>query len=294
MTQTLRGVLLRLLAMACLASSAALVKYVSTRGVSLVESVFHRQMFAVPVILMWVIATAGLPSLRTARLKAHALRMVVGVSGVAFNLAAIRLLPLAEAITIGFTTPVFATILSALLLKEPTGRHRWGAVMVGFAGVLIVLQPGGGHMSLLGASVGLVGALLGSCVMILLRRLGETEPAATTVFWFSLTSLIPTGMAMPFAAAAHSPAIWSMLILIGMLGGAGQLALTGSLRLAPVAVVAPMDYSSLLWATFYGWLMFSALPAPTTWIGAPLIVATGLYIGWYERRERRAVASVSL
>src|SRR3546814_4097203 len=96
--------------------------------------------------------------------------------------------------TLQFTVPIFATILSALVLREPTGRHRWAAVVLGFAGVLIVVQPGSGAFPLSGALVGLLAALLVAVIAILLRQIGRTEPAATTVLWFSALSLPPLGI----------------------------------------------------------------------------------------------------
>ncbi len=106
----------------------------------------------------------------------------------------------------------------------------------------------------------------------------------TIVFWFSLISMIPLGIALPFVMTPHSLGEWGLLIGLGLLGAVVQLSLTGALRLAPVSVVTPMDYSSLLWSIACGWWFFGTLPAETTWVGAPLIVASGLFIA---RREHR-------
>jgi len=156
-------------------------------------------------------------------------------------------------------------------------------VIAGFVGVLIVAQPWSGHFPLAGAFVGLMAALFVAIVAILLRQIGKTESAGTTVFWFSLLSLPPLGIAYAFQLQPHDAVTWAILIAIGLIGGVGQLALTGSLRFAPVSAVVPMDYSSLIWGTLYGWLIFGAWPTPYTWIGAPVIIASGLYIVWRER-----------
>ena len=202
-----------------------------------------------------------------------------------FTFGAVLLLPLAEATTFQFTVPIFATILGALVLKEPTGWHRWGAVLAGFAGVLIVAQPGSAHIPPLGAMVGLLAALFVAIVAILLRQIGKTEATGTTVFWFSVLS-VPV-LAVPYALQlkAHDPLTWAILVGIGLIGGVGQLALTGSVRHAPVSAVVPMDYSSLIWGTLYGWLLFGMWPSGWTWVGAPVIIASGLYIVWRERRR---------
>ena len=131
-------------------------------------------------------------------------------------------------------------------------------------------------------------------VTVLIRRLGATEPAATTVFWFTTLSLVPTGLAMIGFAQPHDPSTWGLLVGIGLSGGMAQLCLTGSLRFAPVAVVMPMDYTGLVWATLFGWLIFGALPVPTTLVGAPIIIASGLAILWREHRSARATIQTSV
>ena len=129
----------------------------------------------------------------------------------------------------------------------------------------------------------LLGRFLTANVSILVRQMGRTESTATIVFWFSALSLVPLAPLYLFWADWHPAFTWVWLLAIGLLGGAAQFAMTGSLRLGPVSVVVPMDYSSLLWAAALGWLLFGALPAPATWAGAPIIVASGLVIVWRER-----------
>lgn len=277
---------MRLLATALLATMAAMVKLAEHRGAGLAETMFFRQLFAVPIVVAWIAAGPGLASIKTRHFGAHVSRTVVGLVGMVFTFGAVILLPLAEATTLQFTVPIFATILGALVLKEPTGWHRWGAVLAGFAGVVIVAQPGSGNFPLVGALVGLTSALLIAIVAILLRQIGRTESASTTVFWFSVLSLPPLGLVYLFNLQAHDPLTWALLGGIGLVGGAGQLALTASVRFAPVSTVVPMDYSSLIWGVMFGWLLFGALPGPMTWIGAPIIIGSGLYIVYREHRLR--------
>jgi drug/metabolite transporter (DMT)-like permease len=287
------GLMLRLIAILCLASMAALLKLAERHGASLGEILFFRQFFAVGVVVIWLAAGDGLRTIRTTRLWDHTTRTVVGLLGMVCNFGAVLLLPLAEATIFQFTVPIFATLLGALVLGEPTGRHRWAAVLAGFAGVLIVAQPGGSHFPLIGALVALTGALLTSVVSILLRQLGRTESAGTTVFWFSLLSLPPLAIAWLFALKLHDPLTWALLVAVGVVGGIGQIALTAAIRFAPVSTVVTMDYSSLIWSTLYGWLIFDALPTPSTWVGAPVIIASGLYIVWRERRRGQPESPVS-
>lgn len=287
----LGGIGLRLLAMVSLSLMFVLVKYIDAAGIHIVESLFWRQALVLPFLLVWVMATSGLSSLKTRRIGAHGRRMMMGLTGMACNFGAMILLPMAEATTISLSVPIFAVIFAALLLHEATGWQRWSAVIVGFIGVLVVLNPiasfaggfGGEHG--VGTVVALTGAIMTALITIAVRDLGRTENAATIVFWFSLLSMIPLGIALPFVITPHSGEEWLLLVGLGFLGAIVQMSLTGALRLAPVSVVIPMDYSSLLWAIAAGWWFFGTLPADTTWVGAPLIVASGLFIAWREHRR---------
>lgn len=279
---------LRLLAVLLLSTMFATAKVASERGVHLVESLFYRQVIALPLVFLWIALTDGAGAVRTNRIGIHASRAALGITGLALNFGSYILLPLTEATTIGFTMPIFGTILSALLLREATGWHRWTAVLLGFAGVLVMVRPDAGHFPPLGVAVALSAAILTACVSIVLRELGRTERPGVVVFWFTLLSLPPLAIAMPFFGQAHDPVTWGLLIFMGLIGGAAQLCLTGALRWAPVSVVLPMDYSAILWATLIGWFIWNDLPIATTWIGAALIVGSGLYIAWREHiRARR-------
>jgi drug/metabolite transporter (DMT)-like permease len=286
----LAGIALRLLTALLLAVMFALVKLASTRGVNVIESLFYRQCGTAAAATAFVAVGPGFASLKTQRVWAHVGRMALGLSAMGLNFLAFILLPLAEATTIGFSVPIFSVILAALLLGEPTGKWRWGAVGVGFAGVLLIVQPGSGDVPLAGASVALVAALLTASVTIVIRRLGATERAATTVFWFAVSSLVPMGLLMPWFAGPHDLASWGILAGMAVAGGLAQLTLTGALRLAPVALIMPMDYTSLLWAVLLGSWLFGELPSPWTWVGAPIIIGSGLVIVWREHRLHRRAA----
>ncbi|MFS0771693.1 DMT family transporter [Sphingomonas sp. 1P08PE] len=278
---------LRLLSVGLFATMNASIKLAEEHGARLGEILFFRQFGAALLVTAVVASGPGLASIRTTRIGAHVSRAIVGTISMAFTFAALLALPLAEATTINFTTPIFATVLGALVLGEATGWRRWSAVALGFGGVLIVLQPGGHAIPLYGAACGIVAALLTAVVFILLRQIGRTERAQTTVWWFSVLSLVPLGAVYAVQAQAHPPLTWVFLVATGLIGGGAQLAMTASLRRGAVSVVVPFDYTALLWATAYGWLLFGALPSETTWIGAPVIVASGLYIVWREHVRRR-------
>ena len=290
--RALPGALLRLLSMAAISLMLALVKLAQTRGVHILESVFYRQLAALPVIALLLARSGKWSSLKSYRPFGHGLRMLLGISAMTLNFWTMTLLPLAEATTIFFAVPILTTVLAALILKEPTGWHRWGAVIVGFIGVLIVVQPGGGDLPTMGVIVGVIGALMTAAVTIQVRELGKSEATLTIVFWFSLTSMLPLAIAMAFVGQMHDPATWGIIAAIGLLGAIGQFCLTGALRLAPVAVVLPMDYSSLIWSALYGFWLFGDLPATATYVGAPVIIASGLYIVFREHRLSRRAAAI--
>ncbi|WP_037504244.1 DMT family transporter [Sphingobium bisphenolivorans] len=264
------------------------VRLADSHGVHVVESIFYRQALALPVVFAWVAMTGGMGSLRTRRIRAHATRMVIGLTGMILNFLSYILLPPAEAATIGFTMPIFGTILSALVLREATGIHRWGAVIIGFLGVLIMIRPDAAHFPPIGLAVAIAAACVTAIVSLILRELGRTENSGVIVFWFTLLSLPPLGTAMLFYGQSHDLATWGLLLLIGVVGGIAQICLTAALRWGPVSVVLPMDYSTIIWTTLLGWAIWGDWPMSTTWVGAALITASGLYIAWREHvRARR-------
>lgn len=288
------GAVVRLCAVIVLTLMFALVKLLDARGVHIVESLFYRQAFALPLVVGWIMATGGMGSVRTQRLGAHARRTVMGLTGMMLNFGGMILLPMAEAGSLFQTTPIFATILAVLLLGERPGVWRWAAIAVGFLGVLLVLRPGTAGFNATGAGVALAGAAMTAAISIQIRDLGRTEAATTTVFWFSTLSLIPLGAAMLVFGRAHDPQTWGMLVLLGLVGGLGQILLTAALRLAPVSVVLPIDYTGIVFAALFGWWFFATPPSPGVWIGAPIIVASGLLIAWREHRLQRARVTEAL
>ncbi|MFM9827973.1 MAG: DMT family transporter [Sphingomonas sp.] len=293
--RAITAIVLRLGAAFVFAAMGAMIKLAEAGGAHLAEILFFRQTFALLPVTLWIAAGPGLGTLRTQRFGAHVLRTAMGLTSMCFVFITILLLPLAESTTMQFTLPIFATILGAVVLREPTGVHRWGAVVAGFFGVLIITQPGSvSHMPLIGVATGLTGALLSASVSILLRQIGRTEGAATTVFWFSALS-VPV-LVTPFAlfATPHPASTWLWLALVGVFGGCAQLLMTASLRFGAVSLVVPMDYTGLVWATMFGWVVFNALPTSATLLGAPILIGSGLYIVWREHRLQRMKAAQAI
>jgi drug/metabolite transporter (DMT)-like permease len=283
----LLGIGLRVGATTCFAFMAAAIKLGHAAGIPTVELVFYRFAFGLPPLLLWIAWSRNPGAWRTQRPLAHLWRAAAGLATMILAFSALRYLPLAESTTIGFAAPLFAVMLSALVLGETVGRHRWSAVALGFAGVLVVMRPEASQLPPLGLVLALLAAFGVGVTTITIRQIGRTEATQTTVLWFSLLSMLAVGALMPFHAQAHDGRGWLILFALGSFGGVAQLLLTASLRYAPVAVVVPLDYTQLLWAVLLGWWLFADQPPASTWIGAAIIVASGLYTLYREHRLGR-------
>ena len=290
----LSGILLRLAAMAMLGVMFALVKVAGNRGVHVTESLFWRQLAGLPVVILWLWSTGKLASIQTKRPAAHAIRAVLGLTSMTLNFTAMLLLPMAEATTISFAMPIFATVLAALVLGEATGRYRWGAVLLGFVGVFAAIRPGQDMIHGSGALVAISGAMLTACVVIQLRRMSRDESTGAIVFWFSLCSLAPLGVAMLFFSRSHDGATWLVIAGLSAAGAVAQILLTAAMRHASVAAILTMDYSGLIWSILFGYLLFDDVPGTSIFAGAPLIIAAGLIIAWREQylSRQRALSTV--
>ncbi|MFT6474543.1 DMT family transporter [Qipengyuania profunda] len=283
---------LRLAAAFVLAALLACVKLASDKGIHLAEIMFWRQLPTIPILFAWFALRGRLDVLATRRTGSHLRRSGFGLVGMAMNFGAATLLPLAVATTLNYSSAIFAVLLSALILREPTGVWRWSAVAMGFAGVVLIAQPWSGELPLLGAAIALGAALMIALISVQLRDLGRTEHPFTIVFYFSLFSVPVLALAMPIVGKAHAPEEWLLLLACGVIGLLGQVLLTAALRYGAVANVIVMDYSGLIWATLFGWLVFTSLPPASFWFGAPLVVGAGLLIAWREHRlglARRAL-----
>ena len=290
------GMALRAAAALSFSLMYALMKWAATlEPVSAGEMVFYRSLFGLPVVLFWVLsAKGGLASLSTRRPMVHVWRCALGVTGILLIFQGLKLLPLADATTIGFTAPIFATLLSILFLKEKVGRHRWTAVVLGFLGVLVMVRPGAeGAPPLAGLLFALGGAFVAAAVTVTLRQLGKTESATAIVFWFFVACATVGGVLTLIDGHSHSWAVLAVLAAGGLAGGLAQLLMTTSLQHAPVSALAPLDYLQMVGAVVLGWLLLSDAPTLATLAGAALIAGSGLYTAWRERVLRREITPPS-
>ncbi|MCR9180343.1 MAG: DMT family transporter [Erythrobacteraceae bacterium] len=287
---------IRLLTALALATMAMLVKLAGERGAHLVELIFWRQLLTTGLIAVGLALTGRLAMLRTTRLPAHARRAATGLVGMLFTYGAVLLLPLAEATTLSFTAPIFAVLIALLLFREKIGPYRWAAVIIGFAGVLVVMQPGNGTaegVTLTGVIVGLIAPLMVALISFQIQDLNTTETPWSIVFWFAALSTPVAALALPFVMGSHDATTWGIILAMALMGACAQMLLTTSLRFGSAAVILLMDYTALLWASFYGIYVFDRAAPASLWLGAPLIIAAGLLIAWRERQLARQRATAS-
>jgi drug/metabolite transporter (DMT)-like permease len=285
-----RAIALKLASVALFAVMAGMIKYGSP-GLPVGEVVFLRSLFAF-VPLLWLVRRAGgLGVLRTNRIGAHLRRSVPGLGGMMGGFAALSLLPLADATAINFAVPVLTTLLAIPLLGERVGIYRGSAILVGFIGMLIIVRPGEATLSV-GALYGLAGATSSAFAMVAIRRMEATEPSLSIVFYFTLFCTLGGALLMSVDAIWPPLPAFAVLASAGMIGGVAQILMTRSYRLAAASIVAPFDYTALLFAMLGGFALWGEVPSLTMLAGAALVVASGLFI-LYRERQKGIVPSVA-
>ena len=280
------GIASMLLAVLLYGLMDALIKIAAGRY-PVIEVVFFRSLFALIPLAFLILRSGGWRALATRQPKLQAVRAIVGFTSLVCFFDAFALLPLADVVAIGFAAPMFITALSVPLLGEQVGWRRWSAVVVGFAGVIVMVRPGSGLVEL-GALVALAGTLTYALSIIIIRRLSTTDSSAPTVASFTCLSVLGAGAVLPFYWVAPTPADWLLLAATGLLGGTGQIAFTRAFALAPPVIVAPFDYANMLLATALGYLIWGNVPTLAVWIGAVLVIGSGLYIVYREALRRGA------
>jgi drug/metabolite transporter (DMT)-like permease len=289
-----RGIAFKLISAALFAVMQALVRYLGSRY-PIGQVVFYRSVFAiVPVVLVYAWRGELAAVVRTERPLGQAGRGVLSIAGMFFNFGAVARLPLVESNAIAFSSPLFTVALAALILSERVRVYRWSAVVVGFIGVLVVLSPHlsgdeltaaiGGAISLIGVVYAICGSLTNAGTAIQTRRLTQSESTSSIVFYFSLSCALAGLATLPFGWVTPSGGEIAALISIGILGGTGHIFLTESYRFASASLVAPFDYTAMIWALVLGYAMFGETPTSEIVLGSAIIAAAGLFVIWRERQ----------
>jgi drug/metabolite transporter (DMT)-like permease len=192
---------------------------------------------------------------------------------------------------IGYAAPLMVVALSAVILHEVVRIYRWSATVIGFVGILIILWPrltffegGLGEAAMLGATLALVGALFSAFASIFVRSMTKTESTGAIVVFFSAIGALLALLSLPFGWVVPSPADAAMLVMIGLLGGTGQILMTTAYRHADAATIASFEYVSMLWGLAFGYLIFGDIPSASVIVGGAFVIAAGIFIIFRERR----------
>jgi drug/metabolite transporter (DMT)-like permease len=278
----LLGIVFGITAVTVMGFQDVLVKLLGGQ-VPVIEILFVRSLVALPLMAIIARWTAGPGALRTKRPLGHALRGLFMTGGYTSFYLAITKLPLADAVALAFSAPLFITALAVPILGEKVGVRRWTAVVVGFIGVLIMVKPGFDtfHPAMLfslASAISYAGAIMVS------RRMGADEPGATIGFYTTLTFLIVSATTMPFMWVTPSWVAVLLIVICGFIAAAGHYYIAESYRAAPASVVAPFDYVAIIWAVLFGWLIWDDLPGPSMIAGIALVIGGGLYVLHREAR----------
>lgn len=241
------------------------------------EILFARSFFSFFLLIPMIVRGCGMEVFHTKHPGKHLTRGLVGLISAFLCFAAIVLLPLSDATPLFHTAPIVTTILAVPLLKEKVTWKKGLAIFVGFLGVLLIVQPRG-EVNLAGALMALGSAITGGYVGIELNRLGKTEKSLTIVVYFMILCAIAGALTMFFECVLPGMKDAILMITMGIVGGVGQMFMTAAYKRAPASLVAPMAYSSLVWAAMLDAMLWGKIPPMTTVCGALVIACAGVFL----------------
>jgi drug/metabolite transporter (DMT)-like permease len=285
------GIALKVASTIVFTAMATLIKLASARY-PIGELTFFRSFFAIIPVFIWVGYRGQFPAVfKTPRIGQHVIRSIAGAGAMFCGFSALSLLPIADATAIGYASPLLTVVFAVFLLGEKVYIYRWSAVFVGLFGVLVILSdyvipgsPEAGERSIVGAAFAIGGAVLGALAATQVRSLVRHEAAATIVVYFSLFTALFSLATLPFGWAMPDLFDLGLLVAAGIFGGLGQVFLTQSYRFGDASLIAPFDYTSMLWSLIVSVLIFATWPTPIVLIGAGIVIAAGLFVIWRERR----------
>ena len=288
-----KGISFKLISALLFAAMSALVRQLGDVA-PVGQMVFFRSAFAIlPVVVIYALRGELMTAVRTGRPLGQLGRGMLSVCGMFTNFSALTRLPLADATAISFASPLITVALARIILKERVRIYRWSAVLVGFAGVIVMLIPhfdighyaasGAAATAAVGSLLAMASAFCNAGTVIQTRRLTQSETTSSIVFYFSLVCAIAGALTLPFAWHSPTPAELAKLVMLGILGGVAHIFLTESYRHASASVVAPFDYSSMIWALLLGYWLFGELPDALVYLGATIVAGAGLFVIWRER-----------
>lgn len=296
-TTVLQGLAIMLFAMIILPGMDAIAKYMAVyQGMSPGQVTFYRFFFQLVSTLPLLLAQGGLKALKAKRLGFNLLRGVLLAGAALLFFVSVKYMPLADVFAIYFVEPFILTCLSAVILREKVGWRRWLAIVVGFGGAMIVIQPSFelfGLTSLLPIGC----AFLFACYLLMNRALGDADPPLVmqtiagiggTLFMIGAIVVGHGIGSVDFTPSLPNTGLgWVLVVVLGTLSGYGHLLVVKAFQAAPVSILAPFHYFEIISATALGYLIFDDFPTASKWLGIAIIVASGLYMIWRERRLAR-------
>lgn len=289
------GIALKLVSVALFSAMAACIKGARVE-VPAGEAVFVRCAVALVVVLGYAARGRRLAEATSRRnLRAHALRALIGTAAMGLGFGALGLIPLPEVVAISFAAPLLVTLLAALMLGERVRLLRLSAVMTGLVGVCLMVWP---RITLLGEAEATQAEALGALMalgsafgmalaQIHVRRLTRSEPVLAIAFWFQAIAACASVATLPFGWVWPGPETLGLLVAAGLLGGAAQIVVTAAMARSDASLLAPFDYTAMLWGLGIGWSVFAEVPEPMVLAGAGIVMAAGLVVILRERQLRR-------
>ncbi|MBL8672176.1 MAG: DMT family transporter [Alphaproteobacteria bacterium] len=273
----LLGTLLICVATLCFCGADTMAKVALNAGTTPLVVTWGRYWGSMLILLALVPALGWRRVAATLRPGLHLARGLVVLGSSLLFFHGLQHLPLADTFAIGFASPIWVALMAAAALGERVSWRRWLAIGAGFAGVLVIVRPGGEGMGWL-ALLPLSSSLLFAAYQVLTRAAGASEPPLVSLFWAMLVGTVAMSLLVPFAWETPKPEAWLVFLGIGLFAFVGHLAMTKAYAIAPAAHLAPFYYSVLIWATLSGWVAFGDVPDLWTFVGAGILAVTGVFV----------------
>lgn len=269
------GIFLMIAAVASLTTMSAIAKLLGP-DYNPTQITFVRNLIAMVVIMPFLFHAGGLSVLKTKRPGLHFCRSMAGTIGNTLYFFAFQFMTVGDVIVISQAVPLFVAVFAVLFLSEKVGIRRWLAILFGFSGVVVAMNPAGdfGAISL----VAVLATAFWATTILMMRKLGTTESPYTVAFYYMLTGAVVTGCAQPWVWVTPAFSDLLLFLLLGVTGAFGQILMTTSLKLAKASVVSPFNYTGILWAIGFDIVLWGVVPVWTTLLGAAIITTTGIYI----------------
>ena len=270
------------------------------------EVIFFRSSVALIPLFIWLGCQGNiLDGIRTRNIKGHFLRGLAGTGGLYFSYLALLYISLTDVTAINYAAPLITVMMAAIFLREKVKPHRWVAVIAGFVGILVMLSgqlffnrsgaiSSVSWLSTLGMCLALLAAVCIAGASIQIRYLNGIEKPGAIAFWFAMTTTLTSLLTIGFGWSLPNGRQLLLLLGCGLLGGITQILLTLSLKYADASLLAPFDYTTLIWSVFIGYLFWDTLPESATIFGAGLVVTGGIISMYFERRSRRVITPLNV